>query len=43
VAHGGAPAEAFHIVVPSLPGYGFSDKQTSIGWGVERTAAPGRS
>lgn len=38
VTHGGAPAEAFHIVVPSLPGYGFSDKPTSIGWGVERTA-----
>ena len=32
------PADAFHIVVPSLPGYGFSDKPTETGWGVERIA-----
>lgn len=35
-AHGGDPADAFHVVVPSLPGYGWSDKPTEPGWGVER-------
>ena len=35
-AHGGDPADAFHVVCPSLPGYGFSDKPTTTGWGVER-------
>ena len=29
---------AFHVVAPSLPGYGFSDKPTATGWGVERIA-----
>jgi pimeloyl-ACP methyl ester carboxylesterase len=33
------PADAFHVVCPSLPGYGFSDKPTAPGWGVERIAA----
>jgi pimeloyl-ACP methyl ester carboxylesterase len=37
-AHGGAAADAFHVVAPSLPGYGFSDKPTAPGWGVERVA-----
>jgi pimeloyl-ACP methyl ester carboxylesterase len=37
-AHGGAAADAFHVVCPSLPGYGFSDKPTRPGWGVERIA-----
>ncbi len=37
-AHGGDPADAFHVVVPSLPGYGFSDKPTAPGIGVERIA-----
>jgi pimeloyl-ACP methyl ester carboxylesterase len=37
-AHGGAVADAFHIVCPSLPGYGFSDKPARSGWGVERIA-----
>ncbi|WP_214406754.1 epoxide hydrolase family protein [Pseudonocardia lacus] len=32
------PADAFHVVVPSLPGYGFSDKPRVDGWGVERIA-----
>ncbi|USQ82008.1 epoxide hydrolase 1 [Ornithinimicrobium faecis] len=32
-------APAFHVVAPSLPGFGFSDKPTSTGWGVERIAA----
>ncbi len=37
-AHGGEPHDAFHVVCPTLPGYGFSDKPTSSGWGVERIA-----
>ena len=32
------PADAFHVVCPSLPGYGFSDKPAQPGWGVERIA-----
>jgi pimeloyl-ACP methyl ester carboxylesterase len=32
------PAQAFHVVAPSLPGYGFSAKPTVAGWGVERIA-----
>jgi pimeloyl-ACP methyl ester carboxylesterase len=38
-AHGGDPADAFHVVCPSLPGYGFSDRPDRPGWGVERIAA----
>lgn len=38
-AHGGDPADAFHVVAPSLPGYGFSDRPNRSGWGVERIAA----
>jgi pimeloyl-ACP methyl ester carboxylesterase len=34
-AHGGDPADAFHVVVPSLPGYGFSGKPRASGTGVE--------
>ncbi|MFM0335945.1 epoxide hydrolase family protein [Paraburkholderia fungorum] len=37
-AYGGNAADAFHLVIPSLPGYGFSGKPTSTGWGPERTA-----
>jgi pimeloyl-ACP methyl ester carboxylesterase len=37
-AHGGDPADAFHVVCPSLPGYGFSDKPSLPGWGLERIA-----
>ncbi|WP_354643046.1 epoxide hydrolase family protein [Kitasatospora camelliae] len=33
------PADAFHVVAPSLPGYGYSDKPTGPGWTVERSAA----
>ncbi|MFJ9469729.1 epoxide hydrolase family protein [Streptomyces caniferus] len=33
------PADAFHVVCPSLPGYGFSDKPSEAGWTAERTAA----
>ncbi|HZT67551.1 MAG TPA: epoxide hydrolase [Acidimicrobiales bacterium] len=39
VAHGGDASDAFHIVCPALPGFGFSDKPTETGWGVERIAA----
>ena len=35
-AHGGDAGDAFHVVVPALPGYGFSDKPGETGWGVER-------
>jgi pimeloyl-ACP methyl ester carboxylesterase len=37
-AHGGDAADAFHVVCPSLPGFGFSDKPTEHGWNVERIA-----
>src|SRR5262249_47454814 len=37
-AHGAAAADAFHVVIPSMPGYGFSGKPTSTGWGPERMA-----
>jgi pimeloyl-ACP methyl ester carboxylesterase len=37
-AHGGSASDAFHVVVPSMPGYGFSGKPTSPGWGPERMA-----
>jgi pimeloyl-ACP methyl ester carboxylesterase len=35
-AHGASAEDAFHVVVPSMPGYGFSGKPTSTGWGPER-------
>jgi pimeloyl-ACP methyl ester carboxylesterase len=35
----GPLAETFHVVSPSLPGYGFSDKPTEPGWGIERIAS----
>jgi pimeloyl-ACP methyl ester carboxylesterase len=35
-AHGASAADAFHVVIPSMPGYGFSGKPTSTGWGPER-------
>src|SRR5215218_10716956 len=37
-AHGGSASDAFHVVIPSMPGYGFSGKPTSPGWGPERMA-----
>jgi pimeloyl-ACP methyl ester carboxylesterase len=37
-AHGAAAADAFDLVIPSMPGYGFSGKPTSAGWGPERMA-----
>ena len=36
VAHGGRAEDAFHVVAPSLPGYGFSGKPTATGWNVAR-------
>jgi pimeloyl-ACP methyl ester carboxylesterase len=36
-AHGGDPAEAFHVVAPSLPGFGFSRPLREKGWGLGRT------
>jgi pimeloyl-ACP methyl ester carboxylesterase len=37
-AHGGHASDAFHVVIPSLPGYGFSGKPAAAGWGPERIA-----
>jgi pimeloyl-ACP methyl ester carboxylesterase len=37
-AHGGTPEDAFHLVLPSLPGYGFSSEPTELGWNVGRVA-----
>ena len=37
-AHGGSASDAFSVVAPSLPGYGFSDKPTGTGWGVPKIA-----
>ena len=37
-AHGGSAADAFHLVIPSLPGYGFSAKPATTGWDPVRTA-----
>lgn len=34
-----ADSPAFHVVVPSLPGFGYSDKPTTTGWGIEKIAA----
>jgi pimeloyl-ACP methyl ester carboxylesterase len=39
VAFGGDAADAFHVVCPSLPGYGFSDKPAGPGWNVQRIAS----
>lgn len=35
-AHGGNRGDAFHLVLPTLPGFGFSDKPTRRGWGLEK-------
>ena len=37
-AHGGSASDAFHVIIPSLPGYGFSGKPEATGWGPERIA-----
>jgi pimeloyl-ACP methyl ester carboxylesterase len=36
--HGGDPADAFHLVIPSIPGYGFSGPTAEPGWNVDRVA-----
>jgi pimeloyl-ACP methyl ester carboxylesterase len=38
VAHGGSAADAFDLVLPSLPGYGFSGQPSETGWNADRTA-----
>jgi microsomal epoxide hydrolase len=38
VAHGGRAEDAFHLVIPSIPGFGFSGPTTEKGWGVDRVA-----
>jgi pimeloyl-ACP methyl ester carboxylesterase len=38
-AHGGKASDAFHLVIPSMPGYGFSGKPTTTGWGPARIAS----
>jgi pimeloyl-ACP methyl ester carboxylesterase len=37
-AHGGNASDAFHVVIPSMPGYGFSGKPTATGWDAQRIA-----
>jgi pimeloyl-ACP methyl ester carboxylesterase len=37
-AHGGSASDAFHVVIPSIPGYGFSGKPTVLGWGTDHVA-----
>ena len=37
-AHGGSASDAFHVVIPSMPGYGYSGKPTTTGWGPDRIA-----
>jgi pimeloyl-ACP methyl ester carboxylesterase len=37
-AHGGSASDAFHLVIPSIPGYGYSGKPTATGWGPDRIA-----
>ena len=38
-AHGGTEADAFHVVIPSMPGYGFSARPTEVGWTPPRIAS----
>jgi pimeloyl-ACP methyl ester carboxylesterase len=38
-AHGGTEADAFHLVIPSMPGYGYSGKPAETGWGPEHIAS----
>ena len=39
VAHGGRPEDAFHVVIPSLPGFGFSTPVTAPGWAISQSAS----
>ena len=36
VAHGGAAEDAFHLIIPSLPGFGFSDQPVETGWNIDK-------
>ncbi len=38
VAHGGGAEDAFHVIAPSVPGFGFSDKPSATGWNIKRIA-----
>jgi pimeloyl-ACP methyl ester carboxylesterase len=38
-AHGGKASDAFHVVIPSMPGYGFSGKPNTTGWGPDHIAS----
>jgi pimeloyl-ACP methyl ester carboxylesterase len=38
-AHGGSASDAFHVVIPSIPGYGYSSKPAATGWGPDRIAS----
>jgi pimeloyl-ACP methyl ester carboxylesterase len=38
-AHGGSDSDAFHVVIPSMPGYGFSEKPATTGWNPKRIAS----
>ena len=40
-AYGGSASDAFHVVIPSIPGYGFSDRPTTAGWGPARLRGRG--
>ena len=42
-AHGGSADDAFHLVLPSVPGYGFSGEPTELGWDLGRMAGRGPS
>jgi Epoxide hydrolase N terminus len=42
-AHGASASDAFHVVIPSMPGYGFSGKPASTGWGPSAWAGPGQN
>jgi pimeloyl-ACP methyl ester carboxylesterase len=37
-AHGGGPSDAFHVVIPSMPGYGYSERPAAAGWDAPRIA-----
>ena len=41
--YGGSASDAFHLVIPTLPGFGFSGKPTSPGWNIERIASAWQS
>ncbi len=42
-AHGASAADAFHLVIPSMPGYGFSGKPAATGWALSTSRVPGQS